>query len=124
MFEEPGHKIKLTAKVLFWLSMVGAVILGFVFGKDRYGDFAFGTFTLIVVSGAAASFVSSLVLYGIGDAIEDISNLEFAIRHATDRVLEKIDELETTQGKEDTPNAPRKPVEHSSGPFNLADYIN
>lgn len=77
MFENPGGKMKTTANILFWLGLVGTVILAFVFGKDKYGDFEFFSFFIIAVAGAVSSYISSLVLYGIGDAIEDIARTRY-----------------------------------------------
>lgn len=119
MFDEPGEKIKITAKVLFWLSMIGSLGLGIVFGRDRYGDVEFLRFLLIFVSGAVVSFVSSLVLYGFGEAVESVSGNNgnaYRIHRDLDEIkrkLDRADESVTAQGKE-------KP---QTGSFNLADYI-
>lgn len=94
MFDEPGKKIKITAKVLFWLSMIGSLSLGIVFGRDRYGDVEFLTFLLIFVSGAVVSFVSSLVLYGFGDVVESASGnagIAYRIHRDLDEINRKLD---------------------------------
>lgn len=94
MFDEPGKKIKITAKVLFWLSVIGSLSLGIVSGRDRYGDFEFLTFLLIFVSGTAVSFVSSLVLYGFGEVVESVSGNNgnaYRIHRDLDEINRKLD---------------------------------
>lgn len=107
------------AKVLFWLSVIGSLSLGIVFGRDRYGNFELLTFLLIFVSGAVVSFVSSLVLYGFGEAVESVSvnmGTAYQIYRDLDEIKRKLDRTDkpvTAQGKE-------KP---QTGSFNLADYV-
>lgn len=89
MFYEPGNKIKRTAEVLLVLGVIGAIILAAVFGRDKYGDINVVTFLVIAVCGGVSVFISSLVLYGIGDAIDDIAyicSVQVSIRDELERI--------------------------------------
>lgn len=119
MFENPGGKMKTTANILFWLGIVGTVILAFQFGKDKYGDFEVVSFTMIAVTGAVSSYISSLVLYGIGDAIEDIAST----RYVANFIYEKEKEQQKKTDKGGPSKASTPTVRTSTGSFNLNDYI-
>ena len=73
MFDRPGEKLKLIALIDFILMLLGTIILAFTYGRtiQRYETvFHFGKFLIILVSGSAASYISALFLYGIGEMID------------------------------------------------------
>lgn len=119
MFENPGGKMKTTANILFWIGLVGTVILAFAFGRDKYGDFEPFSFTMIIVIGAVSTYISSLVLYGIGDAIEDIAST----RYIASFFYEKEKEQRAKTDNNTPFKAPTPTVRTSTGSFNLSDYI-
>lgn len=98
MFEEPGHKLKTVAKILCWLGIIGTVIAAVTLGKDRYGDFDLLSFALILVIGCVTSYISSLVLYGFGEMIENTSG----ISGHTSRILVKLEGIEQSAGQHST----------------------
>lgn len=120
MFYEPGNKMKRTAEVLLVLGVIGAIILAAVFGRDKYGDINVVTFLVIAVCGGVSVFISSLVLYGIGDAIDDIAyicSVQVSIKDELERIG-KANSAEAPAAK-----APSHPVQTAAGAFNLDDYI-
>lgn len=98
MFEEPGHKLKTVAKILCWLGIIGTVIAAVTLGKDRYGDLDLLSFALILVIGCVTSYISSLVLYGFGEMIENTSG----ISGHTSRILVKLEGIEQSAGQHST----------------------
>ena len=119
MFGNPGGKMKTTANILFWLGLAGTLILAFVLGRDKYGDFEFFSFIAIAVSGAVSCYISSLVLYGIGDAIEDIAST----RYIASFFYEKEKEQQAKTNNNAPFKAPTPTVRTNTGSFNLNDYI-
>ena len=119
MFENPGGKMKTTANILFWLGLAGTLILAFVLGRDKYGDFEFFSFAATAVIGAVSSYISSLVLYGIGDAIEDIAST----RYIASFFYEKEKEQQAKTNNNAPFKAPTPTVRTNTGSFNLNDYI-
>ena len=71
MFEDSGYKLEIAAKILFVLGIISSIVLAIVFGKDRWGDFNFWWFLLIVGSGSVSSYLSCLVMVAIGQAQQD-----------------------------------------------------
>ena len=119
MFDNPGGKMKTTANILFWLGLAGTLILAFVLGRDKYGDFEFFSFAATAVIGAVSSYISSLVLYGIGDAIEDIASTRYIAS-----VFYEKEKNQQAKTDNDTPfKAPTPTVQTKTGSFNLSDYI-
>ena len=98
MFEEPGHKLKTVAKILCWLGIIGTVSAAVTLGKDRYGDLDLLSFALILVIGCVTSYISSLVLYGFGEMIENTSG----ISGHTSRILVKLEGIEQSAGQHST----------------------
>ncbi len=68
MFENTGKLIKLTAEVLFLISILADVICSlFVFNKM----FTFWLGLIYSVSGLVGSFIACLLLYAIGELVEN-----------------------------------------------------
>ena len=73
MFGNIGGKIKTLAQVVTWIGIIGSVICGFVLmGIDD--DLIFTGF-IIALFGSLSSWVSSFVLYGFGQLIENTDKL-------------------------------------------------
>lgn len=81
MFSNPGEKLKNIARVLFVLSVVGAIILAFAVGivEEEMGYyytytetvFYAGRFFGIMIGVPLVSYVQCLCLYGFGELIEN-----------------------------------------------------
>lgn len=67
MFSNIGGKIKVTAKVCFWLLMVLFAIVGFVWMDS--GAILAGF--IAIIAGALAAWVGSFILYGFGTLVEN-----------------------------------------------------
>lgn len=88
MFSNIGVKIKTWAKVLCWIGIAGAVILGIGIilsggTMGRYGyssrNVSLGSFflgLLVIVVAGFASWVSSFLLYGFGELIDTCQEIE------------------------------------------------
>ncbi len=78
MFDNIGGKIKALAKFITWAGIIGSVIAGIVVigagGRNIYGYGYSGSFVLqgilTMVLGSLAAWISSFVLYGFGELIE------------------------------------------------------
>ena len=82
MFENIGGKIKGLAKIICWLGIIICVITGIVLfsqAGDTYNRSAKTTLIvtglLIMVGGSVLSWVSSFVLYGFGELVENSSTI-------------------------------------------------
>lgn len=89
MFDNIGGKMKSVAEVIVWLSIIGWVIIGSVMiaeARDSYDPSAIGTLggLVVMIAGSFSSWVSSLVLYGLGQLIEntDIISSKYAANTA------------------------------------------
>lgn len=69
MFENIGGKIKGLAKVTCWIGIVASVILGIILIAADEDLVLTGIITAAI--GAVASWVSSFVLYGFGQLVEN-----------------------------------------------------
>lgn len=75
MFSNIEKKIKMLAKVLTWIGIVGSVLAGLMFIITGLSQGAGGAGValgiLMMVLGSLGSWVSNLVLYGFGQLLED-----------------------------------------------------
>ncbi len=69
MFENAGQKIKILAKVCFWVFTILFVILAFTVGKSRWGIIP-AIFWPLLLGGPLLSYISSLFLSGFGELVE------------------------------------------------------
>lgn len=72
MFEDSGNWIKKIAFACFFIGIVGAIILGIVFGRTpsgRYNELTFNFFAFIgiVIGVIIADTIECLFLYAFGD---------------------------------------------------------
>lgn len=70
MFDNIGSKIKTLASVICWLGIIGCVLCGIalMIAIRRFG-FLIGLF--IIIFGSLFSWISSFVLYGFGEIVEN-----------------------------------------------------
>lgn len=67
MYENIGEKIKGLAQVLGWLWLIAGVIWAIIYWVDEEALLGF-----IPLIGGAVMFVSSWILYGFGQIVEDV----------------------------------------------------
>jgi len=86
MFEDPGQKLKSFAKAAFWLTLIGSVILAFVFGIDRSGwrNEINALLFLFPLCGSFTAYFEGLVLYAFGELVEN----SYDTRRAAERLFE------------------------------------
>jgi len=73
MFKNIGGKIKTFAKVVAWIGIIASVIVGLVFGMEDEDMIIYGL--LIAGLGAFLSWVSSFIVYGFGQIVENTDKL-------------------------------------------------
>jgi hypothetical protein len=88
MFNNPGGKIKMIAKTVFWIGCIAALIeaIVFAYGSSKLKWIIYGmgvktenamdialllAFILIVALGILASWLSTIVLFGFGELVEN-----------------------------------------------------
>jgi len=69
MFDNVGGKIKIAAKVVAWIGIIFCVIYGFVLLVSVEGMALAGL--LVMILGSLGSWLSSLLVYGFGELIEN-----------------------------------------------------
>ena len=97
MFENIGKKIKKLAQFYTGIGIVVSIILGIITATI---DPEMGLFGLIlVIVGSIASWLSSLVLYGFGQLVDNtdkiVTNLLYGfgkLTDNTDKIVSKIEE--------------------------------
>ena len=85
MFDNVGGKLKTVAKVEMIIGIVVSVILGFTFFS---GGRVFAGL-LIVIVGVLSSWLGSLVIYGIGQAVENSEMILYSIRTQANSEINK-----------------------------------
>lgn len=80
MFDNIGGKIKALAKIVAWIGIILSVVLGIVamFSPVVYNGTAYKGILpgiLIIIIGALGSWISSWVMYGFGQIIENTDKL-------------------------------------------------
>lgn len=81
MFNNIGGKIKGLAKFMCWVGIIICVILGFLIISSSYSGYYYyysrqGMIVigvLIMVGGSIISWLSSLLIYGFGELVENTS---------------------------------------------------
>ena len=71
MYSNIGGKIKGLAKVLFWLEAIASVIVGLVLVEDTEG-----LSLLLAIAGVLVAWVSAWFLYGFGEIIDKLCDIE------------------------------------------------
>ena len=90
MYDNVGKKIMTLAKVLGWIFLIAGIITAIVF-------MSFGWKFFIVIApliGGVLLYVSSWILYGFGQLVDDISAMRYAAKEADrNAVSEELPEL-------------------------------
>ena len=73
MFDNIGGKIKTLAKVVCWIGIIACIITGIVLMATGEDSILVGILTAVV--GSLLSWVSSFVLYGFGQLVENSDTL-------------------------------------------------
>lgn len=80
LFGSPGKKIKLLAKILFWVIIAAGVIFSFAVADEVRDVEAFPVFLLTIVISVAVAWVNGLFLYGFGEIIEQLETANKRLR--------------------------------------------
>lgn len=90
MYDNVGKKIMTLAKVLGWIFLIAGIITAIVF-------MSFGWKFFIVIApliGGVLLYVSSWILYGFGQLVDDINAMRYAAKEADrNAVSEELPEL-------------------------------
>ena len=85
MFDNIGKKIKTLAKVLVWIGIIAALVLGIVFlviSGDVHGS-AKSTFVfsglIFLIAGPFLCWISCFFIYGFGELIDKTCDIQAAI---------------------------------------------
>lgn len=73
MFKNIGGKIKGLASVIAWLGIIVSVVTGVIYMATAFDGVGIGF--LILVLGSLVSWISSWLLYGFGELIENTSKI-------------------------------------------------
>ena len=73
MFDNIGKKIKNLASIITWVGIILSVTIGLVLAFVSY-DFAIVGLVIIVV-GSLSSWISSFLLYGVGQLVDNSDKL-------------------------------------------------
>ncbi|MBQ6060308.1 MAG: hypothetical protein IJL36_02580 [Clostridia bacterium] len=86
MWSNIGHKIKTLAKVICWIGIVLSVIAGIavIAGGNTVRSYGYtyntGSTTLtgilVIVLGALGSWLGSFMMYGFGELVERVTNID------------------------------------------------
>ena len=100
MFDNIGSKIKMVAKVVFWIDIIASCSIGIIFLAD--GDEIMALIGLsVIVLGCLLSWAGSLFVYGFGQLIE---NSDFLVAEKKGNKAEMPRPVETANDKVATLN--------------------
>ena len=71
IFESPSEKLQLSAKIVFWLGVISAVIIFFRYLNSN--SLLLGL--LVSIIDILACYLTSLLLYAFGEILSKISNI-------------------------------------------------
>lgn len=91
MFDNVGKKLMGLAKVFFWLSVIGYIIIGFYLNFE-YDIGAFG-FLLVLLAIPLSALPISWAMYGFGQLIQDIHDGRHADHTSAPKVEIVSDQL-------------------------------
>lgn len=80
MFENVGDKIKVFSKVLFFIT----VVLAGIYFLDKPEEASGGSYALISLYMVLIGWVLSLFMYGFGEVIEKVTQIEINTRSKKD----------------------------------------
>ena len=70
MFTDIGKKIKIYARVAFWVASVSGVILGFLLLTDAYGVEEVIPAVVLMIISPLAAWGTTIFMYGLGELIK------------------------------------------------------
>ena len=88
MYEKIGSKIKILAKVMFFIGSFGSIMAGVAFMIDK-NEFNF-IGIIILVAGIILSLVTTWLLYGFGELIEKTSFIAMNVYSSKNQKKENI----------------------------------
>ena len=88
MYEKIGSKIKILAKVMFFIGSFGSIMAGVAFMIDK-NEFNFIGIIILVV-GIILSLATSWILYGFGELIEKTSFIATHVYSSKNQKKENI----------------------------------
>ncbi len=104
MFEYPGMRIKLIARMLFWAILGVAIVLAIVLGfsKDWRGHLKFHAipFFASLCSGSIMAATSGLFLFGYGELIESTQSTAESMSELTELMQKLVENTADPQKKE------------------------
>ncbi len=99
MFDNIGDKLRLLAIIFFIIGVVGSIVVFIVLCAD--GMFIEGLIALSV--GVVASWVSNLIFYGVGEAVEYSKSANYYAKQALNELREiKIENKNTSIQEHET----------------------
>jgi len=88
MFDYPGSKIKVLSIILFFLVVIVSVVLACVLGFEG-GDFESpALFFGFLIGGSLGAYISSLILCGFGELIEELTSIRVYCKKIDDKLQE------------------------------------
>ena len=87
MFENSGSKIKVLAKIMFWVLAVGSVIAALA----AFGGFDFEEplFYALFLGGPLVAYVVNLFLYGFGELVQNVQYMKYVAEKAENKPAEE-----------------------------------
>lgn len=83
MYTNIGSKIKGLAKAIFFLEAIPLCILGIVIMK--HDDDLMAVAFIVMILGVLFSWISSLLLYAIGEIVDTLGNIEYNTRPSEEK---------------------------------------
>ena len=103
MFDNPGQKIQMIAKILFWICVVGIGILvvTLIGAANDVDDFYIFLALIILLIGLPSLYLSYLFFIGFGRLIETSENCERKLEEIKNKKEFTPVNIDTGSGKED-----------------------
>jgi hypothetical protein len=107
MWYDIGGKIKILAKIVFWVGIVGSIIIGLVYSLEHQSDhFLIFVGVVLIFVGIFISLVSSWLIYGFGELIEKTAEIAYNIKIANDTTRQIAENTSKTVFTGSQPAAP------------------
>ena len=99
-FSNVGDKLKLIAMILFVVEVILSVILAFAFGirtDEYYSEIEYEFYPIvffsILIGGPLAAYLSSLIMYGFGQLLNDIHQTNDITTKLNKKMNDELPEL-------------------------------
>ncbi|MBO4692915.1 MAG: magnesium transporter [Clostridia bacterium] len=96
MFSNIGKKIKKLATVLCWLGIIISIVCGIVAWVAADDEIGALIFLVVAVAGSLLSWISSFVLYGFGELIDKVTDIEYRLNPVRTQNNQNQDTVEYT----------------------------